>query len=130
MELITRYFERYNEFSKLDDFNLEERTKQVINEKQFFLSEWGKCKIKLHQLKRKKSKLRDSATKKLLEKSPVALNKKSLDDIDNSPDFSELNSEIEDEELILSILDSIVKQISFIGTDIKNIIEITRINNG
>lgn len=129
MEVIAKYFERYKEFAKIDDFNLEQRTKQVINEKQFFLSEWAKTKVSIFALNKTKSKVKDTAAKKIVENGPVSLTKKTLDNIENFPAIEEINEKIKEQELVLQILDQIVKQISFIGTDIKNIIDATRINN-
>jgi hypothetical protein len=64
---------------------------------------------------------------KLLQESPVKLNKQYLDKIDESDALVDLTQRIKDQEFVIEYLDLLVRQVTFIAQDIKNIVEIKRL---
>jgi len=123
MEL-SDYMKHYEEFCKIDDFNLEHRTKQVPAEKHFWVARLVETKIQKEKLKRQHRKLRKEVVDKLTQTSPVILSKKTLDDLDTHPSLSQIVEQMDDLDLVIGYLENVVKCVSFIGNDIKNIIEI------
>lgn len=124
MELLKRYQEQYEAFAKIDDFNLEQTTKRVPAEKHFWVARLIDAKLEKNQLLRQKKNLRNSIVDKVLEDSPVALNKKFMDELDASPQFEYLNELIQDADMLIEYLEHVVKCVSFIAQDIKNIISL------
>ena len=49
--------------------------------------------------------------------------KKTLDNIDNTPELEDINDKLKDSEYLIEYLDHVVKIFSFLDNSIKNIIE-------
>jgi hypothetical protein len=126
-ELIKKYQSQYEEFCKIDDFNLESITKRVPAEKHFWVCRLIDAKIEKDRLIRLKNKKREDVQQKLLNESPVKLNKQFLDKIDESDVLVDLTQKIKDQDFVIEYLDLLVRQVTFIAQDIKNIVEIKRL---
>jgi len=129
MELLKRYQEQYEEFVKIDDFNLESRAKRVPAEKHFWAARLIEAKIEKHKLLKRKKLTRESTIKDLLKESKVALvlDKKTIEDIDNSDKMESIMESIQDQEMLIEFLELLMKNVSFIAQDIKNIILIKQL---
>lgn len=128
MDQIKEFQDQYIEFTKITDFNLEERAKRVPAEKHFWVARLIEAKRKHQSLSKKRKSIKDSAIKQLLKNSPVDINnKKIMDGIDNSPELENINDEIREVEFLIEYLDLLVRQVTFIAQDIKNIIEIRKL---
>ena len=124
MELLEQYQKQYIEFCNIDDFNLEQRAKKVPAEKHFWVSRLIEAKIKKGQLLKQKKQLKFEVTKKLIGDAPVSLNKKTLDQIEDTPQLEQINDSLQEMDYLIEYLEHLVKAISFIAQDIKNIISI------
>ena len=62
-----------------------------------------------------------------MEESPVALNKQVLEDLDKTPSLENINQKIKEQEYLIEYLEKLVSQITFIGNDIKNILELRKL---
>lgn len=129
MDKLTEYKERYIEFTSIDDFNLAQTTKRVPAEKHYWVSCLIDAKVRRHALFKNKKKLKHALTEKVISEGIVNLNKKTLDDIENSDKFEELNLQIDELEFLIEYLELIVKNITFIGNDIKNMLTIKQLEN-
>jgi hypothetical protein len=127
MEIIERYQKQYEEFCQIDDFNLEERAKRVPAEKHFWVCRLIDAEIQKDRLLRQKNKLKSELEGKLAERSPVKMDKKFLEGIDKSPSLDEINEKIKQHEFLIRYLDMLVRQVTFIAQDIKNIIEVKKL---
>jgi len=126
-ELIKKYQQQYEEFTKIDDFNLEDVTRRVPAEKHFWVCRLIDAKIEKDKLYKQKAVTKHTLQKKLIGESPVALNKQVFDDLDKTPSLEAINQKIKEQEYLIEYLEKLVSQITFIGNDIKNIIEIKKI---
>jgi hypothetical protein len=126
-ELIKKYQQQYEEFTKIDDFNLEDVTRRVPAEKHFWVCRLIDAKIDKDKLYKLKASTKHTLQKKIMEESPVALNKQVFDDLDKTPSLEAINQKIKEQEYLIEYLEKLVSQITFIGNDIKNIIEIKKI---
>lgn len=125
MSSLDKYIEQYTEFAKIDDFNLEERAKKVPAEKHYWVCQWIDAKKRKMALERKKKKLGEAVKQKMIDNSPVNLNKFAIDAaLNDSPSLEKINEELEECSLLIEYLDQMVRQITFIGNDIKNIIAV------
>jgi hypothetical protein len=126
-ELIKKYQKQYEEFVKIDDFTLEDRTRRVPAEKHFWVCRLIDAKIEKEKLNKLKSSTKHTLQKKIMEESPVALNKQVLDDLDKTPSLENLNQKIKEQEYLIEYLTKIVDIITYISQDIKNIILIKQL---
>ncbi len=124
LELIKRYQAQFEEFMKIDDFTLEDRCKRVPAEKHFWVCRLIDAKIEKDKLYKLKASTKHTLQKKLMEESPVALNKQVLDDLDKTPSLENINQKIKEQEYLVEYLTKIVDLITYISQDIKNIIAI------
>jgi hypothetical protein len=126
-ETIKKYQQQYEEFCKIDDFTLEDRTKRVPAEKHFWVCRLIDAKIEKDKLYRAKASTKSMLQKKIMEESPVVLNKQVLDDLDKTPSLENINQKIKEQEYLIEYLEKLVSQITFIGNDIKNILELKKL---
>jgi hypothetical protein len=127
MEILKKYQEQYTEFVKIDAFNLEDRARRVPAEKHFWVCRLIDAKIERERLFKKKATTRHAAQKKLLEDAPVSLNKVTMDDVDKSPSMEAINEKIKEYDYIVEYLDRVVGQITYIAQDIKNIVDLQKL---
>jgi hypothetical protein len=126
-ELIKKYQTQYEEFAKITDFNLEDVTRRVPAEKHFWVCRLIDAKIEKDKLYRSKASTKHTLQKRIMEESPVALNKQVLDDLDKTPSLENINQKIKEQEYLIEYLEKLVSQITFIGNDIKNILELRKL---
>ena len=126
MQLIKKYQAQYEEFCRIDDFNLDERAKRVPAEKHFWVCRLIDAKIEKDRLYKLKASTKNTLQKKIMEESPVILNKQILDDIEKSTSLENINQQIKNQEYVIEYLEKLVSQVTFIGNDIKNMVEIKK----
>lgn len=124
MNLLEKYQNQYEEFSKIDDFNIYEKSKKVPNEKHFWICRLIESEKEKYSLIKQKKKIKDDVIKKILRESPVNLDKKTLDKIDNSTEMDEINEKLIEIDFLIKYLDLVVKSITYIDQSFKNIINI------
>lgn len=129
MELLKRYQEQYEEFCKIDSFNLDERARRVPAEKHFWVCRLIDAKILRDKLIKQKSRLKNGVEEKLMENSPVRVDKSYLNKIDESPVLENINEKIKETEYLIEYLDLLVRQVTYIAQDIKNIVDIEKLQN-
>ena len=124
MNLLEKYQKQYEEFTKIDDFNMYERSKKVPNEKHFWICRLIESEKEKYSLIKQKKRIKDDVIKKILRESPVTLDKKTLDKIDNSNEMEEINEKLIEIDFLIKYLDLVVKSITYIDQSFKNIINI------
>jgi division protein CdvB (Snf7/Vps24/ESCRT-III family) len=127
MELLKKYQEQYEEFMKIDSFNLEERTKRIPAEKHFWVCRFIDAKIQRDRLIKQKSKLKSGIEQKLMTESPVRIDKSYMSKIEDSPTLENINDKIKEQEYLIEYLDLVVRQITYIAQDVKNMIDIQKL---
>lgn len=126
MELLKKYQSQYEEFCAIDSFNLEDRAKRVPAEKHFWVCRLVDAKILRDKLIKQKSRLKTGIEQKLINESPVRMDKSFMNKIDESPSLENLNEQIKNQEYLIEYLDLLVRQVTYIAQDIKNIVDIAR----
>lgn len=129
MELIKQYQDLYVEFCKIDDFNLEDRAKKVPAEKHFWVARLIQAKIDRDRLLKQKKGLSISLTKQVASDNRlVAASQRDIEAMVNTSDtMEEINEKIRQQDFLVEYLELLVKQVTFIAQDIKNIIEIRKL---
>ena len=113
---------------KIDQFNIHNKANEIVSLKHFWVAKLIESKIDLKRLQKKKSEL----LKKVRESQQVGLklSLSSLKEIEEkSPILSDINQEIEETELIIEYLEKAEKIFSSATYDIKNAIELMKMES-
>ena len=124
MSLYEDYKKQYVEFSKINDMNLEERTMRIPAEKHYWVDRLIDAKRLKFKLLKERKLLKDANIKKAIAEGVVSLSKQTLDKLENTKDIEDIDEKIQEQELLIEYLDLIVKHITYIAQDIKNILTI------
>lgn len=122
-ELYSRYKDHFDEWCRFDIMNIGDRAMQCTSQKHWTVARMHDAKMDLKILLKKKSKMKKNLIEKLVEKSPVNLDKKTLDNLDDSPTLDSINQQIEDCEILVKYLEDMVKMMTYVNQDIKNCID-------
>ena len=127
MELLKDYQAQYIEFCKIDDFTLEAKARRVPAEKHFWVARLIDAKIERERLLKKRKSRKDTLEGKLREDKDFAFNefeiKKKANEILNDEDIAE---QLRSYDFLVEYLERLVSCVNFIAQDIKNIIDIQR----
>lgn len=124
-EKFIRYKEAIEKDLKIDQFNIHNKVNEIPSLKHFWVAKLIESKIELKNLQRKKSEL----LKKVRESQQVGLklSVSSLKEIEEkSPVLHEINEQIEEMELVVEYLEKAEKVFSSTTYDLKNAIELMK----
>lgn len=126
MEIFKRYIAEINKELEINEMNLKEASMRAPARKHFWVSRLINHKIELNNLKKSK----DSIVKALFDKStvssPVVLSKSTLEkSIENTEEVKKINDQIKENETIIEYLEKVEKIYSSITYDIKNMVQMT-----
>lgn len=124
MSLYDEYRQQYTEFTKINDMNLEQRTMRVPAEKHFWVERLIEAKRLKFKLLKERKQQKDANIKKAINEGVVNLSKQTLDKLENTKEIEELDEKIQDQELLIEYLEQVVRHITYIAQDIKNILTI------
>ena len=123
--LLERYTEEIAEDLKIDQFNVKEVQMRSPARKHFWVARLINTKIKLNTLKSKKKTLKHELILKIIERAPTKLTQVAVGNAaENSKELKVINEAILDSEAIVEYLEHVVKILSNIQWDIKNIIDL------
>lgn len=125
---LKEFQQKYEEFVwPIDDLNLEEKLKKLPHEKHFYVARYMDAKIERDQLDKKLKVARSKASSRIMEDAPVALNSRELNSsLDSLESIQEINDQIKELDYVVQYLDMAIKQITFMGNDLKNLIELKK----
>jgi len=126
-EVYDRYKRQFAEWSSINLMNIGEKTMSAVSQKQWAVARLHDTKRELVKLNKDKKKLKQEIVNKISENSPVNIDKKSMDAIDNLPQLEEMNETIKDCEFVIKYLEDVVKMYQYVNQDIKNIIDVIRL---
>lgn len=126
MEILKRYISEITKELDINEMNLKESSMRAPARKHFWVSKLINHKIELNNLK----KTKDTILKKLVEKtaanSPVALSKINTEKtLENTEEIKKINEELKQHESIIEYLEKVEKIYSSITYDIKNMVQMT-----
>lgn len=123
METYEKYKKYYTEWCKFDLMNIGDKAMQAVHEKHWVIARLHDARNAHLKLLKAKKQLKKNLVEKIQEKSPVALDKKLLDKIEESPQLENINDEIKDCEFLIKYLEDMVKMMTYIAQDIKNCLD-------
>tara|TARA_R110000822_G_scaffold298274_1_gene420974 strand:- start:405 stop:800 length:396 start_codon:yes stop_codon:yes gene_type:complete len=127
VELLKKYIEDINKDLYLDDFNLKEVQMRLPARKHFWVARLIEAKIKRNTLFAKKKKLKKDLVKKVIEDSPVRINQTAAETAAERYDsVVTINNSIKEQDTIIEYLEKVEKIMSMMHWEIKNIVDINR----
>lgn len=127
MSLLQKYVQELEDDVRLDELNLKEAALTLPGKKAKWVSRLMLEKTELINLHKKKDKLVTAVIEEVKKESPVKLTYPSLKDAaERHTVIIELNQEIKEKESVVEFLERVDKTIHSIGFDIKNLIELIK----
>lgn len=124
-EKFFRFKEEIEKDLTFDEFSVYDLCKRLPSLKHFWISKLIESKIELEKYKKEKNNLISVATEKF--KSEIGLRKETaLKQINSSPNLIKINEAIKETELIIEYLEKVEKVFSSTSYDIKNVVELLK----
>jgi hypothetical protein len=128
MELLERYKKDIEEDLKIDEFNIKEASLKSPGRKHFWVSKLIYHKRSLLKLEAERDELKRKIVKELQFQSPVKLSTPVLEKTSDTSDvIKQMDIKISEEKLIIEFLEKTEKIFSSLTYDIKNIVEIMKL---
>lgn len=128
MELLKRYKEEIGSDLLITDFNIKDIQLKLPSRKHFWAARLIDAKIELSNLQKRKKNLKKSLVTKIIADAPVKITQQTAEIAAESTDeLISITDSIKEYELIIEYLEKVEKIMSGMGYDIKNIIEIQKL---
>lgn len=126
MEILKRYILEITKELEINEMNLKESSMRAPARKHFWASKLINHKIELNTLIKSKNTLVKSLIVKAEAASPVALSKINLEKtVESTDEVKKINEQIKEIEYIIEYLEKVEKVYSSLTYDIKNMIQMT-----
>ncbi len=127
MELLKKFIEDVGKDLVLDDFNLKEAQMRLPARKHFWVARLMEAKIRRGELTKKKIQLKKNITKEVIATSPVKISQSSAEHAaERHESLQNLTSKIYECNMIIEYLEKVEKVMGQMGFDIKNIIDVQK----
>jgi|TARA_A100001015_G_C14948774_1_gene695806 hypothetical protein len=127
MDILEQYIEEIEKDLQINEFNLKDSSMKTPARKHYWVSKLIRHKKNLIKLKRDRDTLKKEVVKTIIKESPIKVTTPVAEKASYNHDkMREIGKKINDEELIIEFLEKTEKTFSAVGFDIKNIIEIMK----
>jgi len=127
MELLKKYIEEITKDLQLDDFNIKEAQMRLPAKKHFWVARLMESKIKRNSLIRDKKHLKKEIIKKVIADSPVKISQSAAESAaERHESIAKLNASITEQDTIIEYLEKVEKIMGQMHWEIKNIIDINK----
>lgn len=127
-EIINQYLDEANIDTSLDRLDVSETQEQLVNNKHKWAARLINHKIKLNKYKSDRSKLIAINIEEYQQQQPVMVNKSIAEKaVQKKENIIDIDFKIKNEQLIIEFLDNIYKNITFATNDIKNLVELMKL---
>ena len=127
MELLKKYIEEITKDLYLDDFNIKESQMRLPAKKHFWVARLMDAKINRNTFIRNKKQLKKELVKKVIIDSPVKISQSAAESAAERHDsVSKLNDSISEQDSIIEYLEKVEKIMGQMHWEIKNIIDINK----
>lgn len=128
MELLEKYVKEIEQDLKIDEFNIKDSSLKAPGRKHYWVSRLIHHKRNLIKLEAERNKISKKLIKELSVQTPVKLSTATLaTTVAESDTIKNFNTQIEEEKLIIEFLEKTEKTFSSLTYDIKNIVEIMKL---
>ena len=127
MNLLNQYIDEIEKDLQINEFNLKDSSMKTPARKHYWVSKLIRHKKNLLILRKQRDNIKREVTEKLIEESPVKITLPVAEKASYKHEkMKEVSEKINEEELIIEFLEKTEKTFSAVGFDIKNIIEIMK----
>tara|TARA_R100000322_G_scaffold151564_1_gene108969 strand:+ start:2569 stop:2967 length:399 start_codon:yes stop_codon:yes gene_type:complete len=127
-EIIQNYQKELNDHLVIDEFTLKDVQLQLPGRRHIWVGRLMRHKHEVNQLKKSKTEKLANLTKKIQEQSNVRLSTPAAEKVaENTELIKQINSDIVEQYLVIEYLEKVEKIMGSIGFDIRNIIEIQKL---
>ena len=127
-DIIDQYLKEVSIDTNLDRLEVTSTQEQLLANKHKWSARLINHKINLNNLKYKKSSLLEEYIAEYQDKEPVRVNRSIAQRaVENKKEVKVIDFKIQNEVLIISFLENIYKNVSFATNDIKNLIELMKL---
>lgn len=128
MELFEKYKQEIASELIINEFNIKEVQLKLPSRKHFWAARLIDNKIKQQSLYKKKKKIKQEIVRKIISESPVKITNVTAETAaENSAELQKINDEIKECDYIIEYLEKVEKVFSSMHWEIKNIIEINKL---
>lgn len=128
MEILEKYIKEIEEDLKIDEFNIKEASLKSPGRKHYWVSRLIYHKRNLLSLETEKTQLVKKVTKELQQQAIVRLSTPTVHKVvEESDTIKNIQSKINEEKIIIEFLEKTEKTFSSLTYDIKNIVEIMKL---
>jgi hypothetical protein len=127
VSLLDQYISEIEKDLQINEFNLKDSSMKTPARKHYWVSKLIRHKKNLLILKKQRDNIKREIVDKIVEESPVKITTPVAEKASYKHDkMKEISEKISNEELIIEFLEKTEKTFSAVGFDIKNIIEIMK----
>jgi hypothetical protein len=128
MDLLDRYIKEIEADLVLDEMNLRDVQLRLPSKKHFWVARLIKHKIEINNYKKQKEELKRILVEKVVVDSPVVVSKALAErKVDDLAEMNTLNNKIKELEYVIEHLEKVEKNFNSMTYDIKNIVEILKL---
>ncbi len=128
MELLKRYKEEIGNDLIINDFNIKDVQLKLPSRKHFWVARLIDAKIEHGRLLKKRKLLKTALVKKIMQESPVKLTVTTAESAaDSTDEIQTINDSIKEYDYIIEYLEKVEKIMSSMHWEIKNIVELNRL---
>lgn len=127
-DLLKKYIEEIGQDLVVDDFNIKEVQMRLPARKHFWVARLMDAKVERNNLFTKKKKLKKELTKKVIADSPVKITQSVAEQHAERHDaIQQITDKINEYNVVIEYLEKATDVLNQMGWDIKNIIEIQKL---
>ncbi len=127
-DIINQYLKEASIDTNLDRLEVTSTQERLISNKHKWSARLINHKINLNRFKSERSSILEGYITKYQEDEPVRVNRSIAEKaVQNKKEIKAIDSKIQNEVLIISFLENIYKNISFATNDIKNLVELMKL---
>ena len=127
-DIINQYLDEARLDCNLDRLEVSSTQEQLVNNKHKWSARLINHKITLNNLKLQRSNILEDKINKFQSEEPVHVPRSIAEKaVQNKKDITVIDNKIQNEILIISFLENIYKNISFATNDIKNLVELMKL---
>lgn len=127
MELLKRYKEEIGNDLLITDYNIKDIQLRLPSRKHFWAARLIDAKVELQALLKRKKTIKRSLVQKILQEAPVKLSQQAAESAaETTEDISTINDNIKEYEFVIEYLEKVEKIMQNMHWEIKNIIDIQR----
>jgi hypothetical protein len=128
MDLLDRYIKEIEADLVIYEINLRDVQLRLPSKKHFWVARLIKHKIEINNYKKQKEELKRILVEKVVVDSPVVVSKALAErKVDDLTEMNILNNKIKELEYVIELLEKVEKNFNSMTYDIKNIVEILKL---